>query len=125
MKRMILTAGLVLALAGSAHAGYMAAAPTPTPIPQPDVLPPIPKPDGLWLIMVPPITTGNEVLTSTPYSQWQEADSYHGYTACVDGLGWFKNNYPMTVLLRNGGSMDLGTIAALMQQAQHAICIAR
>lgn len=64
------------------------------------------------LIIVPPITTGNEVLTNAPYSQWQETDSYHGYNTCLQELQQFKNQYVLQVLLRNGGGVDLGLLAA-------------
>ena len=94
-------------------------------------LPPLPSgaPSGgykVWLILIPPITAGYEVLTNTPLADWREVDSYPSAEACAhaitgDASGNFAGRYVFQVA---PAEMGLNQLAALQQQAQHATCIA-
>lgn len=123
--RRIWYAAIVLSLAALAFAITVNAEPTPTPIPTPiGGLPPMPSPTDLWVILIPPITDGYEVLTSTPFGEWQEADSYHGADACQAALPSFSANFVTQLIFRQGG-IAMEQLAAVQQQTQHAVCVAR
>ena len=77
-----------------------------------------------WVIMIPPITDGYEVLTSVPIGDWQEADSYFDANACQAALPAFSANF-VTQLIFRQGEITLAQLAAVQQQTQHAVCIAR
>jgi hypothetical protein len=65
------------------------------------------------------------VLSSAPLSDWQEADSSPSAEDCAQAIGnSFKGNYIIQLSLRQGGQMPMNELAALMQQTQHATCIA-
>lgn len=127
MKLKILTTLIIANLIATIIVACVAfgAEPTPTPIPTPvGGLPPMLSPTDLWVIMIPPITDGYEVLSSVPFGEWQEADSYHGAYACQAALPTFSANY-VTQLIFRQGSITMEQLAAVQQQTQHAVCIAR
>jgi hypothetical protein len=128
MKRIIAITTLMIALATSAFGADVNL----------DDLPPLPTStfnDGgitvdanghliQWLMMIPPITDGYEVLSSTPISEWQQADTYISRTTCNNALPTFGGNYMIQLILRQGGSIGMDQLGAVMNQTQHATCIA-
>ena len=104
---------MVLALTGTAHAITFAPLPSCAEVPC----------NQLFLILIPPITTGYEVLTSAPFVDWQEADSYHDWTDCHKALETFFADYTMKYQLRHADGLGFDELTAVDEQARHAICI--
>jgi hypothetical protein len=88
-----------------------------------------PWPNQHWLILIPPITSGYEVLTNAPFADWQQADSYPTAQACAKAIagtsaGNFAGNYLLQVIMHQGGAIGLDQLAGIKQQTMHATCIA-
>jgi hypothetical protein len=79
-----------------------------------------------WLILIPPITTGYEVLTDSPLSEWQQADNYPDAASCAQAMHSFGSVYLMQLFGRQGSTSGVGLdqLAGVQQQTQHAVCIA-
>jgi hypothetical protein len=141
MKRIIAitTIAAALLLGGTAHAMEQGIPLRCTPIGQHGwqhctdptgkitELPPMPEDFNApwqWLILIPPVSTGYEVLTSAPLDDWQEADSFFSAEACAQAIAanW-ASSYTANFALRQG-DMALNQLVAVREQAQHATCIA-
>lgn len=97
-------AAFILIFAVIAHAEW-----TPPPMPVPP-----------YLIIIPPVSDGYEVLVDAPLSRWQQADSWPTWEQCTQALQRFPGDY-MGRLALSGAEVDYG---AILWQSRHATCVA-
>lgn len=79
-----------------------------------------PRPN--WIVLIPPLDTGNEVLASAPLSRWIQADIYLDEASCNRALPNFAGNY-LFRFANQSAELDMDQFAAVQQQTQHAVCI--
>lgn len=115
MKRIILIASLVLALAISARAE----SPDPAII---QFIDSFHTPATEWWIVIPPVTNDQVVLVDAPLSQWLVADKWPSEAACLQELPSFPSAFVSRVAIDSPSGLIYGSV---VWQARHATCIAQ